>query len=229
MKSKINSTFFTPNGSTPISINTELPNKCPICSTAYGEKPIEICQIEDKYNVRRAFSIYFCPHCQNCFYVTYHVSHARGDCEGRIQNIYPAALAKTNFNKSLSLLSPDFVDIYHQAEIAESNNLTAICGLGYRKSLEFLIKDFSIMLHPDKEEVIKSATLSNCIQPYIPNERIKTLAKASTWLGNDETHYVRKHPDYDLSDLKAFINATVAFINSELTFIEAEKLISNPK
>lgn len=71
--------------------------------------------------------------------------------------------------------------------------------------------------------------LGKCITDYIDNEKIKTLAKASAWLGNDETHYVRKHQNYNVQDLKRFIKATVAYIEYELSFTEAFDLLKNPQ
>ena len=106
-----------------------------------------------------------------------------------------------------------FVQIYSEAHTAEESNLKEIRGMGYRKALEFLIKDYAIKLHPDDEETIKSTPLAKCIDSYIDNSRIKSLAKASAWLGNDETHYVRKHDDYDLESLKAFLKAAESFID----------------
>ena len=122
-----------------------------------------------------------------------------------------------------------FVQIYSEAHTAEESNLKEICGMGYRKALEFLIKDYAIKLHPDDEETIKSTPLAKCIDSYIDNSRIKSLAKASAWLGNDETHYVRKHDDYDLESLKAFLKAAESFIDSELQAIKADELLKNPK
>ena len=71
--------------------------------------------------------------------------------------------------------------------------------------------------------------LSKCITNYVDNEKIKTLAKASAWIGNDETHYVRKHQDYNVQDLKRFIKATVAYVEYELSFTEALDFLNNPQ
>ena len=51
--------------------------------------------------------------------------------------------------------------------------------------------------------------------------------RAATWLGNDETHYLRKHPDYTLKELKAFADAFITFIDSDLAYESAKQLISN--
>ena len=40
------------------------------------------------------------------------------------------------------------------------------------------------------------------ISRYIDDSNIKNVAKRAVWLGNDETHYIRKWEDKDLSFLK---------------------------
>ena len=50
--------------------------------------------------------------------------------------------------------------------------------------------------------------------------------KASAWIGNDETHYQRKHENYDINHLKSFIHATVSTIDSDLEVINAQQLLN---
>ena len=59
----------------------------------------------------------------------------------------------------------------------------------------------------------------------IEDPRIKVLSERSTWLGNDEVHYTRKHEDFGVEDMKEFINALLHYIESELVF---EKALSVP-
>lgn len=92
-----------------------------------------------------------------------------------------------------------------------------ICGTGYRKSLEFLIKDYLISTLPeDQHEAIKNKFLNNCIRDNISNINIKTVASRAVWLGNDETHYTRKWEDKDINDLKSIIELTLHWIESEI-------------
>lgn len=93
-----------------------------------------------------------------------------------------------------------------------------ICGPGYRKSLEFLVKDYVIKSHQDKVEEIKRLPLGRCISDYVADEKVKQVAARAVWLGNDETHYLRKWEGKDLTDLKILINLTVHWIEmDELT------------
>lgn len=120
-------------------------------------------------------------------------------------------------------ISPSFSEIYSQAFAAEQQGLTEICGVGYRKSLEFLIKDYLILNNPSEQEKIEKKMLAQCIGEYVDNDKIKTVAKRAAWLGNDETHYVRKWEGRNLGDLKNLIKLTVHWIEMELLTKEFEE------
>jgi len=119
------------------------------------------------------------------------------------------------FSGEIQKLSPAFVTIYGQSDSAEQEALTEICGVGYRKALEFLIKDYLIEKHSDKADEIKKKFLGRCIEEYVTEVRVKEVAKRAVWLGNDETHYVRLWEGKDLKDLKDLINLTVLWIDME--------------
>jgi len=61
----------------------------------------------------------------------------------------------------------------------------------------------------------------------LQSQKIKDLVKASIWLGNDETHYIKKYEDKDINDMKRFIRALAYFISPELTASEAQEFINN--
>jgi hypothetical protein len=61
---------------------------------------------------------------------------------------------------------------------------------------------FSIKTHTADEEKIKRMELGNCIQTYMLNPIVRDTAERAGWLGNDETHYLRKWEEKDLQDLK---------------------------
>lgn len=138
----------------------------------------------------------------------------------------PNRFAKQKFDDKIAELSPQFDKIYNQALAAESSGLDEIAGLGYRKALEFLIKDYAIHEYPDEAESIKSKPLAQCIKNYISADNIKTLAERSTWIGNDEAHYIRKQEDRDVSDMKNFIQAIVYFIGMILITEDAASMTS---
>ena len=164
------------------------------------------------------------------------------DCQGLFISYYKRSKADPSFifdgrskpietteyyiPSSIVPLSPSFCSIYQQAHKAEEIGLTEICGVGYRKSIEFLIKDYASKKYPEKSSKIKSDTLGACIKSYVDDTRLKEVAERATWLGNDETHYERRWENKDLSDLKLLIKLSLHWIEMEL--LTAEALASMP-
>jgi len=106
--------------------------------------------------------------------------------------------------------------------------LDQITGVGYRKALEFLIKDYAIKNNPSEEKSIKKTPLMQVINKHIGDTNIKNVAKRAVWLGNDETHYIRVWEDKDLSFLKQLIDLTIHWIEAEeLTKTMMEEMPDN--
>ncbi len=128
------------------------------------------------------------------------------------------------FSEIINTISQSFVSIYNEAYHAEQIGLNQICGVGFRKALEFLIKDYLISNETDENRIdsIKNMFLSNCIKDHVQNENIKNVANRAVWLGNDETHYVRIWKDKDVNNLKQLIELTVRWIENE---VETEQVL----
>ncbi len=90
-----------------------------------------------------------------------------------------------------------------------------IAGPGYRKAFEFLIKDYAKSLTPDKEKDIEKKFSGVVVSEYIQDARIQAVAKRCLWLGNDETHYLRRWTDHDVGDLVTLIKLTANWIEIE--------------
>lgn len=189
------------------------PDTCPICKSKISAKILHCVYQSD--NLKYSFD--FCPSCGNVFMSSH-------DYWGNVTSSEPNRFVEKIFTDELTTLSPQFVKIYNQASAAESSSLDEIAGIGYRKALEFLIKDFAISQNSDDTDKIKNMQLSPCINEYIDNAKIKQLAIKSAWLGNDETHYVRKFEDRDINDMKKFIDALVYFISMDLIVSDAESI-----
>jgi hypothetical protein len=129
------------------------------------------------------------------------------------------------YTEVLKKISPDFCAIFNQAKKADDQEWKLVAGPGYRKSLEFLIKDYLCGLFAAEVDDIKKKPLGDCIKNvnWVPNERLRTVASRAAWLGNDEVHYLRKWEDKDLNDLKALIGLTVHWIEMEETTKEVLK------
>ena len=227
MKEKIEINTLNDHSTSPENI--ELASFCPYCGIAvhpdvlYGS-----CIAHDFEDENLIFLLNFCSHCKECF-ISKHVFDSETEEGYLFSSSAPIQSVDCKFSSKIEELSPDFVSIYKDSYIAECSGLTSICGMGYRKALEFLIKDYAIHKNSqanERDKIIQSP-LMNCIKNYIQDERLVALAKASTWLGNDETHYIKKHPSYTLSNLKTFINAFLTFIDADLAYEDAQELLDS--
>ena len=101
---------------------------------------------------------------------------------------------------------------------AEAMQLGQLVGMGLRKALEFLVKDFAIrQAKSDAEkEQIKKKLLAKCIEEHIADAPVREAAKRAVWLANDETHYVRRWEDKDITDVKKLVRLTVNAIENAL-------------
>jgi len=192
------------------------PTVCPYCRKS------QILDLQAFSKVSRSSEFVFCictnPSCRMAFVLPFNLIF------GGLQNfIYPSYETKS-FNEKIELISPQFCKIYNEAYTAEQIGLEQITGVGYRKSLEFLIKDYLISIYPSKEEEIKANFLSNCINELVEDKRIKSVASRAAWLGNDQTHYIQKWEDKDVTHLKGLINLCLHWIEAEIEtkIIEAE-------
>ena len=138
---------------------------------------------------------------------------------------------KREFEANITRLSPKFEAIYNEAFQAETAGLSLLCGAGYRKALEFLVKDYlkSIPENAEKKPEIEASPLSACIKSFVNDPKIKATAIRAAWLGNDETHYIRKWEEKDLSDLKKLIDLSLYWVSSEILTRELEKSMPDPK
>lgn len=194
-----------------VNINN-LPDQCPFCHR--GIAPAFICGYNNNYTLQVVFRCTF-DNCDEIFIGYYSFEITSAGTDYYLDSIQKGTFKQHDFNTTINELSPDFCKIYNQALKAEEFNLDQISGVGYRKALEFLIKDFIIKDDESKEPVVKNDTLGNCIKNYIENTKLKSMAERAAWIGNDETHYVRKWEDKDIVDLKNLISATVHWIEME--------------
>ena len=143
-------------------------------------------------------------------------------------------------------LSPEFYDIIDQSLAAEQRRLDLIAGMGYRKALEYLVKDYVTREIQERLTALRSSTGDDAAkegvvkewgaivkQPLasiikmIPHTLLQQAAERAAWLGNDETHYTRLWNKHDVEDLKQLIFIIMNYISTE---IKAQRYVdSMPK
>jgi hypothetical protein len=210
------------------------PNDCPICHRAIDPRFLAGVYREQDYHHAIAELVFQCPHhsCLHVFIGRYAVTYEpmnRSNASLELRATTPYSPLPPAHPPAVEKLSPQFVEIYRQAAAAEGWRLGEIAGGGYRKALEFLIKDYAISLHPTEAEAIKSKLLMPVISEYIDDANIKASAARAAWLGNDETHYERRWSDKDIEDLKKLIAVTESWVNTHLLTQQYLKDMPDPK
>lgn len=190
---------------------SKLPDKCPYCHNAITPNVL----FAHNHHTMLEVTMY-CPNESCCkAFIGYYRMITGSSTVQFLGETTKGTMEGRKFSEKINEISSSFVNIYNQAYIAEQQDLKEICGVGYRKALEFLIKDYVILsLGIDKEKVEKTL-LGSVINDFVNDTRIQSVSKRAAWLGNDETHYIRKWEGGNLDDLKKLIDLTVHWIEME--------------
>lgn len=155
----------------------------------------------------------------------------------RLRRCLPLTPSSPTVHELVKAVSPTFVEVYEQALASEAHNLGQLTGIGLRKALEFLVKDFAkdqaekkvkrdnptvtdagdlAKLVAPEHEKIEKKRLGECIRDHIDDERTKEVARRAAYIGNDETHYIRKFTALDIRDLKNLMTLTINAVTNVL-------------
>jgi hypothetical protein len=195
----------------------KFPDSCPICHRAIEAIQKKVVHYNKGTSPTTVQIVFQCPRlaCQSLFISGYATNFNMRQDYFYYTGSAPFLPVETAFDEHISAISPQFCTIFNESQNAERRGWKLIAGPGYRKALEFLVKDYLCHLLPTKADEIKKLQLGPCIETYVDQDKIKQMAKRAAWLGNDETHYVRKWEDKDLEDLKTTLALTVHWISME--------------
>lgn len=218
MANRLEIQFADENNNSGSGSLDKLPDICPQCHHKIDPQKTSGFYNSTKQYADNALEVIFrCPNleCHEVFIGYYSKAHDRNHFS--LRRTDPTKYEERAFSQTIAGISFDFPRIYNQALSAESANLDQVCGAGYRKALEFLIKDYLLKQTQDEKEIgkIKDEHLGVSIKNRIKDANIKEVAKRAAWLGNDETHYMRKWGQQDLQDLKKLIDLTVHWMEAE--------------
>lgn len=223
----------------------KLPVQCPVCDKLFGKSIIPITSVSnlcfncddecENMFTCEVISVYHCINCNSLFAVKYNVNSddtfllnvSENDESTVTCNIFgylPEFQRLYCFSDYINKTFPDFVNLYHQAEKAEFLGLTDICGMGYRKALEFLVQSYVEYKENGLPNGFNDMTLGQKITKYIRDSNIKTLVERAVWLGNDNVHIVQKHSDYSVDDMKQFILSVISYFDFEQNVKKASEI-----
>ena len=216
---------------------------CPICHCSIKPIVLQAMLFDEEQS---GISVhYLCPNCNVPFITVYlkkdYLYYARSETVYEIKFAAPQNFQPRDFSGYIQSVSSNFIEIYNQALEAEIHDLDQITGPGYRKALEFLIKDFIVKEQAVESEKpieeqdkaltsinVEKANLGDCIKSLNDQNLIITASRAA-WLGNDQVHYTKKFEDFDIEHLKKFIDISVRHIESILITREAQQIQARSK
>ncbi|MGM0124704.1 hypothetical protein IGI37_002098 [Enterococcus sp. AZ194] len=238
---EVNTYLLDENSIRSVAIEIEEPRICMHCKNTGDQLYITGCGTLGKMDRQKGgICIFACKFCGSNTIHLMEVTDKNKDSFDSEKDYYLKSIETIPFNTtnsaeisdSIKKMSPDFHNIYNEANQAEEQKLKSIAGMAYRKAVEFLITDYllSYPVEGVSEEWLKDykTSLSNKIN-VLPNETIKNLSKAISFIGNDETHYTRRHPEHDIESIKMFLKALLSHIDNEMVILEANKLLNKPK
>jgi hypothetical protein len=201
------------------SPSVDVPETCPICHR-YSQFTFLFSDfIENGKRIQATFRCGYseCTSFFFCYYVwarqNNRFSHAAEVLT--LTDVRPIKPDLASFPKCVHEISPAFISIFGEAAEAAQLRLVNIAGPGYRKAFEFLIKDYAISRAPNRKAEIEAKFSSAVVNDFVQNPKIQAIAKRCLWLGNDETHYLRKWAKHDLEDLVTLIKLSVNWIENE--------------
>lgn len=226
----------------------QFPDSCPHCHYAGKQIFMESERVVTTRRYPRLKVVYLatrCPReeCGKPAFAIYeepadHMRHLSGDTY-RLRSQTPWTPARHRRDAAVAAISTDFYEILDQAAAAEAYGLPLIAGAGYRKALEYLVKDY-VLAEPRKnlETAIAAGNTSgaasiqaeidkllerplggkNGIIALIEDERLQKVAERAVWLGNDEVHYTKKWDDKDIEDLKLVLDLVVSIIQNNARY-----------
>lgn len=195
------------------------PDRCPICHRSIDA----IYRMGSFALPRKPQAIFECPSAQcRQLFIAHYVETGHNTSTYRVQETSPVKYMAQPHPEQITKTSADFVTIYDQAMQAESAKLDQLVGMGLRKALEFLIKDFLVKEHAEEADEIRRMLLGRCIEKYVDDGKLKMAAQRAAWLGNDETHYERRWDTKDVTDLKRLVHLTENWIDSALVLRQYE-------
>ncbi|BFL72090.1 hypothetical protein [Anaerococcus nagyae] len=208
-------------------LELDVPKICPHCHKEMIPTIVTKSDVQN-HNQNRIFAILVrCNICSSFYAVEYIYSNPRRNPKQILVPYDYSPTVELDIPDNVKEISEDFEDIYTQSETAYQLDLKQIAGMGYRKSIEFLVKDFLIFLKPDDTDRILNLTINKAISE-IGNQKLQDLARMTNYLANDQVHIKTLHPTKDVDDLRDFLKNLVYLISFEINYHDGlDTILSN--
>lgn len=209
------------------------PNICPHCHVVNKPSQITSLPTKDSDDTECNISIWECANvqCNKLFVVIYKL---KGDSPEFFRFLnglpkgpdWPKPIADLKHSNVDS--KSRFIKTYLQSLQAESYGLDELAGMGYRKSIEYLVKDWAIQQNPEKIQDIESSWLGSVIKKYYEGD-LKEILERATWLGNDQSHYNKLFKEFDIEVLKELIDLIMVELDRQYKKAHYIEMITRKK
>jgi hypothetical protein len=182
-----------------------IPRKCPICH--YEAEPnLKSGTVINYHKIDVAF------HCTNCHHMFIGKYMKDNNEKYKLVDTWPKTLQSVNFE--IKDISPTFVRLYEESICAYDSDLKQLSGIGFKKALETLLKDYLIRNDSDNRETIKDYSLLECLKVFNLNNEIDMAAieKCSQKQSNYEVNF----EDKDILRIKTLINTISNSIRNKI-------------
>lgn len=206
--------YFTCEG---LNFWTEGPDKCPHCGRDFSAEVLST--VQSPNDDWLFASILACRFCNKFSYIDVAKPPQSRSCKNN--NFYPQKVV-CDLPYEIETYYPEFINIYKQSLDAEAANLHDICGMGFRKALEILVRQYVFDKYPNDIKKMEKLSIAN-LTDKIDNPIIKELSAKIRRLGNDQVHTGQlKNPDYGINDIKNFLQVLCYHILMEKQYEKAK-------
>jgi len=195
-------------------MTVEDPNICPHCHIVNNPNKHWQMQSKDTDNANILIAAWTCTNnkCQKLIVTLHHAATGLYSFTRFLNGLpkgpdWPKPIAELKNGNPKDTNTPEdsrFIKTYLQSLVSENMGLDEIAGMGYRKAIEYLVKDWAIKNVPADKEKIKQLWLGQVISNYYDDD-LKDILERATWLGNDQAHYNKLFEEYEIADLKELI------------------------
>lgn len=230
----------TNGNSVSIYIDIEIIDSCPFCHKMINPLDLEnfLCNVSAK-NAKYLQRIFRCPNkeCGMVFTALYEICFdaKAGLYVYSFEKLEPTRPYEPLISEIIKDKFPEFYKVYKEANAVDSLGLSEVSGMVFRKSLEFLVKGFAkdglkdSLDNKEEKSNIDKMSLASCVKKYITDPNTKSMAERTAWLGNDESHYLRRWPEKDINDLKVLLKLTINSIENQLLINKYQEEMDKPR
>lgn len=182
----------------------QIPKTCPNCGI--GNNPTN--NFISRLGTEKGYIFAMHHLCLSC--KKYHMTQQEynGEEETQMLLVYPNKVV-CDIDQVFIDHTPNFVEVYSEAIKAEKDNLNNIAGMGFRLSIECLIKDYALDFSLDSEENIAKLNFNNSIDKFMKDdELLRNSVHVVRKIGNDYSHW-KKEFDLPIITLKAYVEIVI--------------------